>query len=140
MENSGTDMNEKNISPLQIGFKFWFKVDSTPVLGPGDIQLLIALRDTKNLTKAAALCKFSYKYAWKKIKLIENHTGMAIVNAKKGGYGGGGGVEITPWTSKLIDAYHEIQEKMQKTISELNEDLKHLISTEEKKIQKNEAD
>jgi molybdate transport system regulatory protein len=130
MQNSAADEKEGISPPLQIGHKFWFEIKETPVLGPGDVQLLITLRDTKNLTKAAAQCHYSYKYAWKKIKQIENRTHMPIVVAKKGGYGGGGGVEITPWTEKIIDAYHIIQEKLQTVVKQLDRELNQILSKE----------
>ena len=58
---------------------------------------MASLIETKNLTMAAKECGYSYKYAWKKLKDIERKIGRSIVIAKKGGYGGGGTVEITSW-------------------------------------------
>ena len=75
---------------FEVGCKFWIKGSNDFTMGPGDVKLIKSLIEFKNLTKAASVCHYSYKYAWKKLKNISENTGKAIVNSHRGGKGGGG--------------------------------------------------
>ena len=109
--------------PLEIGIKFWIQGDNKLSVGPGDVKLIKSLIETKNLTQAAKLCGYSYKYAWQKIKKISVATGRPIAITQKGGSGGGGGVTITDWGKFLVDRFEKASNKLDKTIQALNSDI-----------------
>jgi molybdate transport system regulatory protein len=113
---------------LKIGAKLWFELDGEFIVGPGDAKLITVLQQTKNLTLAAKDCGYSYKYAWKKLKLMEKKIGQQIVIAKKGGYGGGGTVELTPWGEFLLQIFVQMDDKLKKFIDSMNQELTNQLN------------
>ncbi len=81
------------------------------------------LIETKNLTMAAKECGYSYKYAWKKLKDIERKIGQSIVIAKKGGYGGGGTVEIISWGQNFLQIFTSMHERVKIFMESMNQEL-----------------
>ena len=108
---------------LKIVSKVWFELDKTFLLGPGNARLMASLIETKNLTMAAKECGYSYKYAWKKLKDIERKIGQSIVIAKKGGYGGGGTVEITSWGQNFLQIFTSMHERVKIFMESMNQEL-----------------
>jgi molybdate transport system regulatory protein len=108
---------------LSIGIKFWLKSGDESILGPGDVRLLEHLQNLQNLTKAAEACHYSYKYAWKKLQDIAKKTGQPVVDAQKGGKGGGGHVKVTPWGQKLIQLFHKAQIALDNLTKTLDSEL-----------------
>jgi len=92
-------------------------------MGPGDVKLIKKLIKLKNLTNAAEICNYSYKYAWKKIKNISEKTGKAIVNSHRGGRGGGGEVTVTEWGIHLVSLFESAEKQLNKVISKINADF-----------------
>ena len=109
---------------LQVGIKIWFEESTEEkeklTIGFGDILLIQSIIECKNLTKAADQCNYSYKYAWNKLKNIENAIGNPIVETHRGGFGGGGSAEVTPWGVKLVTQFLEIKEKIEKIVSQIS--------------------
>jgi molybdate transport system regulatory protein len=58
----------------------------------------------------------SYRLAWKHLRLIEERTGITVVEPQRGG-STGGGTELTVAGKALLAAYHkfhaEVEEHMQ---------------------------
>ena len=115
-------MQEPNdsIQQYKVGCKFWIKGSNEFTMGPDDVKLIKNLIELKNLTKAAKVSNYSYKYAWKKLKNISEKTGKAIVNSHRGGKGGGGEVSVTPWGIHLVSLFESAEKQLNKTISEIN--------------------
>ena len=118
-------MQEPNdpIQNYEVGCKFWIKGSNDFTMGPGDVKLIRSLIELKNLTKAATLCDYSYKYAWKKIKNISEKTGKAIVISHRGGKGGGGEVSVTSWGIHLVSLFESAHKQLNKVISKINADF-----------------
>lgn len=108
---------------FKVGCKFWIKGSNDFTMGPGDVKLIKNLIEFKNLTKAANVCNYSYKYAWKKIKNISEKTGKAIVKSHRGGKGGGGEVSVTPWGIHLVSLFESAEMQLNKVISKINADF-----------------
>lgn len=113
---------------IKMGFKFWLKYGADPILGPGDIKLLEALQHHQNLTKAAEECGYSYKYAWGKLQAITKKSGKAVVDAQKGGKGGGGSVMLSPWGVHLLHIYQYIDKQTTQFVEKINSDIENIIS------------
>jgi molybdate transport repressor ModE-like protein len=111
------------IQHYEVGCKFWIKGTNNFSMGPGDVKLIKELIKSKNLTKAANECDYSYKYAWKKIKNISEKTGKAIVNSHRGGKGGGGEVTVTSWGIHLVSLFESAEKQINKVISKINADF-----------------
>jgi len=88
--------------------RLWLAIGGRNAIGPGKVRLLEAIAVTKSLAEAAKQLKMSYRLAWKHLRAIEQHTGMAIVLPQRGGYGGGG-TDLTPDGKALVDAYRSWQ-------------------------------
>ena len=118
-------MQEPNdpIQQYEVGCKFWIKGSNDFTMGPGDVRLIKKLIEFKNLTKAANVCSYSYKYAWKKIKNISEKTGKAIVNSHRGGKGGGGEVSVTSWGIHLVSLFESAEKQLSRVISKINADF-----------------
>ncbi len=123
-------MQEPNdpIQQYEVGCKFWIKGLNGFTMGPGDVELIKSLIEFKNLTKAAEICNFSYKYAWVKLKNISEKTGKAIVNTHRGGKGGGGEVTVTSWGIHLVSLFESAEKQLNKVISKINADFAKKIS------------
>ena len=107
-------MSQEEPSKLNVGIKMWIKgpADSRSLFGPGDVRLLLSLKTTNNLTKSAQELEYSYKYAWQKLKDLTKKTGLSVVETHRGGYGGGGAMQVTPWGEYLIAIYSEINNRV----------------------------
>ncbi|MHA1474652.1 MAG: winged helix-turn-helix domain-containing protein [Promethearchaeota archaeon] len=123
-------MQESNdsIQQFEVGCKFWIKGLNNFTMGPGDVKLIKNLIEFKNLTKAAKVSNFSYKFAWKKLKKISEKTGKAIVNSHRGGKGGGGEVSVTSWGIHLVSLFESAEKQLNKVISKINADFALKIS------------
>ena len=111
------------IQHYEVGCKFWIKGSNDFTMGPGDVKLIKKLIEFKNLTKAANVCSYSYKYAWKKIKNISEKTGKAIVSSHRGGKGGGGEVSVTSWGIHLVSLFESAEKQLNEVISKINADF-----------------
>ena len=122
---------------LNVGVKIWIKgpADSRSLFGPGDLRLLESLIQSKNLTKSAQDLGYSYKYAWQKLRDLAKKTGLDVVETHRGGYGGGGAMEVTPWGKYLVKIYNEIDDQLTRFKHDVNEYIqKNPFQTENKKI------
>jgi hypothetical protein len=70
--------------------RLWVDIDGRNALGPGKIRLLEAIAASKSLSAAAKQLRMSYRLAWKHVRLIEEQTGIHVVEPRRGGPDGGG--------------------------------------------------
>lgn len=110
-----------NSFSLQV--KFWIQGPEDFTLGKGDIRLLEALAQTQNLTEAAKKLNYSYKYGWEKLRKISKKTGKKVAISSKGGLGGGGKVELTPWGQNLLNLYQAVKKDVENFLKEENEKI-----------------
>ncbi len=94
---------------LQVKKKVWLEFEGKNLLGEGGARLLDAIAETHSLTLAAERLRYSYKYAWTRLKKMHERTGIPIVDAHKGGTGGGGRMDLTPWGQKILQRYKEAE-------------------------------
>ena len=111
------------IQHYELGCKFWIKGANDFTMGPGDVKLIKNLIEFRNLTKAAKVSNFSYKYGWNKLKNISEKTGKAIVNSHRGGKGGGGEVTVTPWGIHLVSLFESAEKQLNIVINKINADF-----------------
>jgi molybdate transport system regulatory protein len=96
--------------------RLWIDINGYNALGPGKVRLLDAITTTESLSAAARRLGMSYRLAWKHLRLIEEHTGLIVVERRRGGRCGGG-TRLTPQGRALLEAYHrfrrEVEEHLQ---------------------------
>ncbi|MCP4589771.1 MAG: LysR family transcriptional regulator [bacterium] len=91
--------------------RLWVDVGGHNALGPGKVRLLEAIAAGKSLSTAAKQLRMSYRLAWKHLRLIEEWTGIAVVDPRRGGRSGGG-TELTPQGQELLKAYHDFHREV----------------------------
>jgi molybdate transport system regulatory protein len=92
--------------------RLWIDIKGRGTLGPGKLRLLDAIATTKSLSAAAKQLRMSYRLAWERLRLIEERTGIIVVEPHRGGRSGGG-TELTVQGHALLEAYRTLQAEME---------------------------
>ena len=95
--------------------RLWVAIDGHNALGPGKMRLLDAIATTQSLSAAAKRLRMSYRLAWKHLRLIEERTGITVVEPTRGGRSGGGTV-LTPQGKALLKAYHDFRREAEECV------------------------
>jgi molybdate transport system regulatory protein len=83
-------------------------LSSGHAVGPGKIQLLEQIDRSGSITQAGRDLKLSYLRAWRLINDLNNSFRFPVIEAEKGGTGGGG-ARLTPFGRKLVQLYQTIE-------------------------------
>jgi molybdate transport system regulatory protein len=68
----------------------WVEIDNRVVLSRWRVSLLTAVAETGSISGAAERMGVPYRRAWEKIHEMEERLGVALLETKTGGSGGGG--------------------------------------------------
>lgn len=68
----------------------WIEIDNRVVLSRWRVELLTAVAETGSISGAAERMGVPYRRAWEKIHEMEERLGVALLDTKTGGSGGGG--------------------------------------------------
>jgi len=98
--NSGSD----HPGSARAGVKLWLERDGELLFSGYRAELLRRIRASGSLARAAAEMGLSYRRAWGKLREIEAHLGIALVDSKVGGRGGGYS-RLTPHGEALLAAW-----------------------------------
>ena len=101
---------------MEISSNLTLEIFNQPFLLEKRIELLIAVKRTGSISKAAKEVPMSYKAAWEAIESMNNLSTTPIVQRETGGVGGGG-TTLTPYGENLIETF-EILKKEQKRFLE----------------------
>lgn len=88
--------------------------------GQRRLELLKKVDSLGSLSKAAKACGMTYKGAWQAVEAMNEAAGTKLVNASKGG-AGGGGMLLTDAGKQLMNAYVLFQDQMQHWMRHLEE-------------------
>lgn len=77
-------------------------------LGPGKVELLGHIEQTRSLNQAARLMGMSYMKAWLLVQVMNRSFRKPLVKSERGGVGGGG-AELTPAGKRVLELYREMQ-------------------------------
>lgn len=88
--------------------------------GQRRLELLKKVDSLGSLSKAAKACGMTYKGAWQAVEAMNEVAGVKLVNASKGG-AGGGGMLLTDAGKQLMNAYILFQDQMQHWMRHLEE-------------------
>lgn len=80
-------------------------------VGFGKIELLEAIVRTGSLSQAARSIDMSYRRAWLLVDSMNTGFAEPVIRASTGGTGGGGAT-LTEFGQQLIDAFRELQPKL----------------------------
>jgi molybdate transport system regulatory protein len=94
------------------------EIFNQPFLLEKRIELLIAIKKTGSISKAAKEVQMSYKAAWEAIETMNNLSTTPIVQKETGGLGGGG-TTLTPYGENLVNTYEILQNEQKKFLQNL---------------------
>lgn len=80
-------------------------------IGPGKIDLLRAVGETRSISAAARALGVPYKRAWLLIETLNQGFGRPVIETTAGGKGGGG-ASLTLLGQELIAAYDALEKRI----------------------------
>ena len=80
-------------------------------IGPGKIDLLRLVGETRSLAEAARQKGIPYKRAWLLIETLNQGFGRPVLEKVSGGKGGGGSV-LTPLGAQLVESYALLEQRL----------------------------
>lgn len=93
--------------------RVWLEKDGMHVLGKGGGEILEAIDRYGSISSASKALGMSYRYVWGYIRKMEEATGKKIVEARKGGKGGGE-ARLTDFGRKLLKEYRRMSEYLER--------------------------
>ena len=111
-KDRGKPEDESDSRSWEGRLRLWVAVNGHNALGPGKVRLLDAIAATKSLAAAAKQLRMSYRLAWQHLRVIEERTGLSVVEPQRGGRDGGG-TDLTPEGRALLEAYHGFRREVE---------------------------
>ena len=105
---------------VEISSNLTLEIFNQPFLLEKRIDLLIAVKRTGSISKAAIEVPMSYKAAWEAIEAMNNLSTTPIVQRETGGVGGGG-TKLTPYGENLINTYEILRSEQKKFLENLSQ-------------------
>ena len=104
---------------MSISSNLTFELFNQPFLLEKRIILLMSIKKTGSINKAAKDVPMSYKSAWEAVEAMNNLSETPIVQRETGG-AGGGGTTLTEYGENLIQTYFLLKAEQKKFIENLN--------------------
>jgi molybdate transport system regulatory protein len=104
---------------VEISSNLTLELFNQPFLLEKRIELLIAVKRTGSISKAAKEVPMSYKAAWEAIESMNNLSTTPIVQRETGGVGGGG-TTLTPYGENLIETFEVLRNEQKKFLKNLS--------------------
>lgn len=105
---------------------------SAIAMGPGKADLLQAIAETGSITAAAQRMAMSYRRAWLLIETMNRSFRGPVVEAARGGHGGGG-AELTPLGRDALRRYRRMEAKASKAVARDLTAFNALLATSSKR-------
>ena len=105
---------------MEILSNLTLEIFNQPFLLEKRIELLIAVKRTGSISKAAKEVPMSYKAAWEAIEAMNNLSTTPIVQRETGGVGGGG-TTLTPYGENLIETFEILRNEQKKFLKNLSQ-------------------
>ena len=101
--------------------KLWLEHDDHLGMSDYRARLLSAIAETGSLSAAAQRLGLSYRRAWGKVRELERHLGIPLVESVAGGPGGGGS-RLTPEGAELVRRYTQFADDARRAVAALYDD------------------
>ena len=107
--------------PVEPRCKLWLEHDDHLGMSDYRARLLSAIAETGSLSAAAQRLGLSYRRAWGKVRELERHLGIPLVESVAGGPGGGGS-RLTPEGAELVRRYTQFADDARCAVAALYDD------------------
>ncbi|MGA7802348.1 MAG: LysR family transcriptional regulator [Gammaproteobacteria bacterium] len=104
-------MTPKKIRPSAVLVRPRIYIGDGIAIGPGKIDLLRAVGETRSITAAARTLGLPYKRAWLLIDSLNEGFRQPVVATATGGKGGGG-ASLTTLGEQLVVAYDALERRL----------------------------
>ena len=94
--------------PDRLGLHLRVVLDGAVAMGPGKVELLEGIVETGSIAAAGRRMGMSYKRAWLLVDEMNTMFAGPLVDAAKGG-AGGGGAALTPLGQRMLTAYRGLE-------------------------------
>ncbi len=94
--------------PERLGLHLRVVLDGEAAMGPGKAELLQGIAATGSIAAAGRRMGMSYKRAWLLVEAMNRKFASPLVDASKGG-AGGGGASLTPLGTTVLAAYRALE-------------------------------
>lgn len=101
-------MTSKKNQPCAVLVRPRIYIGDGIAIGPGKIDLLRAVGETRSIAAAARSLGVPYKRAWLLIDSLNEGFGRPVVETATGGKGGGG-ASLTPLGQQLVERYDALE-------------------------------
>lgn len=102
---------------------------SATAVGPGKADLLAAIASERSISGAAKAMGMSYRRAWLLVETMNACFTGPLVEAARGG-SGGGGAHLTPLGEQVLARYRALEEKGRLALAEDLADFARLLKEE----------
>ena len=99
---------------MRVAYKVWLEKRGNPVFGMGIYRMLMLVRETGSLHKAAERLEMSYRAAWGKIRSFEKTLDLEILER---GRHGRTGANLTDVGLTVLAYFERIQSEMDRLIA-----------------------
>jgi molybdate transport system regulatory protein len=94
--------------PERLGLHLRVVLDGTAAMGPGKADLLEGIAATGSIAAAGRRMEMNYKRPWLLVEAMNATFAAPLVDASKGG-AGGGGAALTPLGANVLAAYRTLE-------------------------------
>ena len=98
---------------LKADGRFWLTLDGKNFLGRGRVELLLRIRETGSISKAAKAMKMSYKAAWDAVDAMNSAWYLPLVES------GPAGSRLTEDAERLITEFQQAEAQHTTFLSQL---------------------
>lgn len=119
-------MNPQKNKPCAVLVRPRLYIGDGIAIGPGKIDLLRAVGETRSIAAAARSLGVPYKRAWLLVDSLNEGFGCPIVDTATGGKGGGG-ASLTALGQQLVAAYDALEKRLNTEAAPELEALRKLV-------------
>jgi molybdate transport system regulatory protein len=94
--------------PDRLGLHLRVVLGDAVAMGPGKVELLEGIAETGSIAASGRRMGMSYRRAWSLVEEMNAIFAGPLVDAAKGG-AGGGGASLTPLGRRMITAYRNLE-------------------------------
>lgn len=109
-------------SQFTVRGRLWIEGPDGSIIGHGRVELLEHIEALGSLSAAASALDMSYRYAWKLVKSMNEHSDTPLIRLNAGGRGGGH-ASLTEAGKAAVASYRQTDREFEQFLSEQSDKL-----------------